>query len=297
MLGCYKESLVSVIIPSFNRCKYIKEAVASVLAQNYGNIEIIVIDDGSTDGSFDLLSELESNGDIVLLCHNERENKGQSASINLGLKSANGEFIAILDSDDLLAPGSIKRHSEFLAKNPDMGLVYGYGEAIDSEGNLLKYRTLPASHCESGDPSSILLNCYIAIPGGTMVRAKSYELVGYFEEKFRAAQDHDMAIRLFEAVNVAYLGEASFYYRKHCDSISANFLERRWKTGFEILSRAECRYSYSGSVIRRRRAVLNYNLGLVLLRSGRYIKGIYHVLLAGFLDPFRSLRVVFGIEK
>jgi glycosyltransferase involved in cell wall biosynthesis len=288
--------LVSVIIPAFNRVSYIKETIHSVLSQNWPNIEIIVVDDGSSDGTFEVLRQFADDQKITLLSHANRENKGQSAALNLGLRAASGEFIAILDSDDLFAPTKLADQVKFLEAQPSFDMVYGKGLAIDQNGNPLFY-TLPENHEETGDPARILLDCYVAIPGGALFRRTLTEKVGFFEESFRAAQDHDMAVRLFEAGKVGYLPEVAFHYRKHGESISQRGLERRWKTGFEVLIRAKNRYPYPSHVIRKRAAVLNFRLGQTYWREGRRITAIPLLVKSAVLDPLRAFQVLFGRER
>ena len=288
--------MVSVIIPAFNRVGYITEAVHSVLDQSYPNIELIVVDDGSSDGTYDLLKHFSDEQKITLLSHPNRENRGQAAALNVGLKAASGEFLAILDSDDLFVPTKLADQVRFLESNQSLDMVYGNGLAIDQNGNPLFY-TLPKSHVETGDPAKILLDCYVAIPGGALIRRSLIEKVGFFEESFRAAQDHDMAIRLFEAGQVGYLPSVAFHYRKHGDSISQKGLERRWKTGFEVLRRAKSRYPYPPGVIRKRAAVLCFRLGQTYWREGRRILAIPLLVRSALLDPKRALKVVFARER
>ena len=111
-----KTPKVSVIIPCYNRERFIKETIESVLRQTYPNIEIITIDDGCTDSTRRILEEFK--GTIKILEHPGRANKGQSASLNLGIRNSNGKYIALLDSDDLFAPLKIDRQVEFLEENP-----------------------------------------------------------------------------------------------------------------------------------------------------------------------------------
>lgn len=288
--------LVSVIIPAFNRVDYIKETIHSVLNQNWPNIEIIVVDDGSSDGTFEILRQFSDDQKIKLLSHTNRENKGQSAALNVGLRAASGEFIAILDSDDLFAPTKLVDQVKFFEAQPSFDMVYGKGLAIDQNGNPLFY-TLSENHEETGDPARILLDCYVAIPGGALFRRSLIEKVGFFEESFRAAQDHDMAVRLFEVGKVGYLPEVAFHYRKHGDSISQRGLERRWSTGFEVLSRARDRYPYPSHVIRKRAAVLNFRLGQTYWREGRRITAISLLVKSAMLDPLRAFQVLFGRER
>lgn len=108
----------------------------------------------------------------------------------------------------------------------------------------------------------------MALPGGSLVRKSVLDDVGFFEEAFRAGQDHDMALRIMEATKTVYLPKLAFYYRKHGESISANGLERRWKTGIEILERDRKLYPYKGRTIRERRAVLQFRLGQTYWREG-----------------------------
>ncbi|WP_228260773.1 glycosyltransferase [Marinobacter orientalis] len=288
--------MVSVIIPAFNRVEYIKETIQSVLDQNYPNIEIIAVDDGSSDGTYDVLKRFSDEKTITLLSHDNRENKGQSAALNVGLRAASGELLAILDSDDLFAPTKIAEQVEFLEADPSFDMVYGNGLAVDRYGNPLFY-TLPENHTETGDPARVLVDCYVAIPGGALIRRTLIEKVGFFEESFRAAQDHDMAIRLFEAGKVGYLPTVAFHYRKHEDSISQKGLERRWSTGFEVLRRAQKRYPYPSRIIRKRAAVLNFRLGQTYWRESRRIIAVPLLVKSAMLDPLRALKVLLGRER
>jgi glycosyltransferase involved in cell wall biosynthesis len=289
---------ISVIIPLYNRIDYIKETIDSVFSQGVDNIELLVVDDGSTDGSYEFVEELMISQPIIsLLAHPNRVNKGQSAALNIGLKESKGEYIAILDSDDMFAENKLKNQLTYLEQHKDVGIVYGNGAAIMANGKFL-YNTLPSNHTENGDPNNLILDCYIAIPGGSLVRQSLFEQVGFFNETYRAAQDHDMALRLFENSNVAYLPEVAFLYRKHEQAISQQGLEKRWRAGFEILRQAKKRYPYQNNVLRKRLAVLNYRLSAVLFenRTNRF-EAIIRILWSGILDPVRALKVISGNEK
>ena len=147
---------VTIIIPAFNREKYDRQAIESVLAQTHQNMETIVVDDGSTDGT---RSIIESFGDQVeLLEHPGRENRGQSASINLGLSRSTGEFAAILNSDDYWLPDKLRLQLTYLHEHPEVGLVYGNGYAVDENGVWL-YDIYEPGHEEQNRPASVLLDC------------------------------------------------------------------------------------------------------------------------------------------
>lgn len=289
-------SEVSVIIPSYNRAAYISEAVESVLNQTYKAIDLIVVDDGSRDGSYEKLAAIAEKGQLILLTHPQHANKGQSASINLGLKRAKTKYVAILDSDDMFAVSKLADQVAFLEAHPEIGMVYGQGHAIDASGKFL-FKVPGDGHEEVSDPNRLLLDCYMALPGGALVRREVFEAVGYFEESFRAGQDHDMALRIMESTQCAYLPKLAFYYRKHDEAISVNGLERRWHTGMEILNRAVARYPYKASSVRKRRAVLHFRLGQTYWREQRRLKSVPHLLSSGLLDPVRALSVLAGRER
>ncbi|WP_245777366.1 glycosyltransferase [Marinobacter pelagius] len=291
-----RKAKVSVLIPAFNRKNYIGETIESVLSQSYPNIELIVVDDGSTDGTFEILEEYSDQKKLTLLTHPGRENRGQSAALNLGLEEASGEFVAILDSDDLFMPDKIALQVDYLQNNPDVGLVYGMGEAIDEKGNWL-YDIHSPEHVERNDPNEVLLDCYFLLPQNALVRREVFDRVGFFEEGFRAAQDHDMLIRISEQTKMAFLPIKVFRYRRHQESISSRGQRRRWENGFEILHRARARYPYRRSTIRKRRAVLHYRMGQVCRREKRYALATFNLIVSGVLDPARSFRVLTGRER
>ena len=285
---------VSVITPAYNRIDLIPRTVASVLDQSLTDIEYLVIDDGSRDGTREWLAGQEDSR-LRLLVHPENANRGQAASINLGLSEARGDYIVIIDSDDLLAPGALECHVGILDEDPAAGVVYGQGYAIDINDREL-YPLFDHQHKENSDPDKLLLDCYVVSPGLCMFRRSVVERAGTLEEGFRAAQDHDFLLRVAEQAPMVYSGFVSFYYRKHDGSISANGELTRWRNGFEILRRAAERFPYKGETIRRRRAVINYRLGVVYRRQGLYFKALRHLALAGFLDPARALAVLTGRE-
>lgn len=290
------KALVSVVVPAFNRVEYIRETVESVLSQDYPLVELIVVDDGSTDGTYETLLEYSEKGELKLLTHPNRANRGQSAALNLGLERASGEFISILDSDDIFLPRKLRAQVDYLLAHQEVGLVYGMGEAIDGSGRWL-YDIHSPNHFEPNDPNELLLDCYFLLPQNALVRRSVYNRVGGFEETFRAAQDHDMLIRIAESTRFAFIPTKVFQYRRHGDSISSTGQRKRWENGFEILHRAQGRYPYKKSTIRKRRALLNYRMAKVCWREKKRVSAFVYLLKAGVLDPVRAVKVLSGRES
>jgi len=285
---------VTVIIPCYNRERYIAQTVESVLSQTYPNIELVVVDDGCTDNSMQILEQYKDR--IRSLEHPGRINKGQSAALNLGIQASHSDYVAFLDSDDLFAPEKIEKQVNFLEANPGVGLVYSNGHTIDNKGNII-YRIYGKDHFEKSDPNRVLLDCYFLLPNNALVRRDVLSRAGFFNEGFRSAQDHDLAIRIAEIARIAYIDEPLFFYRRHKDSISSRNAKLRWKNGFRILKYARLRYNYRFSTLMGRFAVLNFRLGQCYREEGNYFKAIPFFIAAGFCDPVRSMGVLTGRER
>ena len=290
------EDLVSVIIPAYNRAAYIGEAIDSILAQTWPHYEILVVDDGSTDNTWAILKQYEAEGKIRLFSHPGHVNRGQAASINLGLRHMRGEYVLVLDSDDYVMPEKLEKQVAYLKAHPDVGLVYSNGYFVKADGEIL-WPYHAKDHQDPGDPNAVLLDCYMALPVNALVRRSVYDQVGEFEESFRAAQDHDMLIRMAEVTRFGYIPDFLFCYRRHGDSISAKRQDVRWRTGFEILERAARRYPYRSSTLRKRRAVLHYRMAQVSLSSKSYVSALLHLVKSGLLDPVRAAKVALRLER
>jgi glycosyltransferase involved in cell wall biosynthesis len=285
---------VAVIIPCYNRKKYIQETVNSVLSQTYSDIELICVDDGCTDGTREILN---SYGDrITVLEHQGRVNKGQSAAINLGIQSSESDYVSVLDSDDLFAPEKLEYQVKYLEEHPEIGYMYSNGYTIDGNGNKL-FKIFPDGYIAPNDPETVLLECPLGTPSGYLVRRMVFDQAGYFDESFRSSQDHDMAIRLAEVSQIGYLNDVHWYKREHSDSLSNLQAERRWRTGLLILKKACRRYPYSFSVRRRRLAILHFRLGQCMLTKSNFLMAVIRFTCAGLLDPKRAFGVVTGKEK
>ena len=124
-----------------------------------------------------MLQGYEKRGLLTLLSHAGREKKGQSASINKGIKKSKSEYISILDSDDLFAHDKIKKQVTYLQRYPHIGLVYGNGKAIDENSQEL-YTIHDVEHVENNDPNMLLLDCYFLLPKNSLVRASVYARIG-----------------------------------------------------------------------------------------------------------------------
>ncbi len=183
-----KNPLISVIIPTYNRGWIIKEAIDSVLAQEYINYELIVVDDGSTDDTHDILNSYQNN--FLVLRQN---NKGVSSARNRGLAAASGHFIAFLDSDDIWLPQKLSQQVDFFQSNPDALICQT--EEIWIRNNV---RVNPKKRHKK--PTGMIfepsLSLCLVSPSAVMIKKNLFEEVGLFDETLPACEDYDLWLRI-----------------------------------------------------------------------------------------------------
>ena len=180
--------LVSVILPAFNRAWALTEAVDSVLSQDYPHIELIVVDDGSTDNTQDLLEPYKDR--IILLT---QENKGVSAARNAGIKKSKGALIALLDSDDAWDKRKISCQVEFFKTHPT-AMICQTEEIWIRNGKRVNPKTKHQK--PSGMIFEASLHLCLVSPSAVMMRKELFELKGYFNEDFTVCEDYDLWLRI-----------------------------------------------------------------------------------------------------
>jgi glycosyltransferase involved in cell wall biosynthesis len=179
---------VSVIIPTYNRGWIIKEAIDSVLAQDYTEFEVIVVDDGSTDHTSDILN---SYGDVIKVF--SEKNKGVSAARNRGIEEASGTFIAFLDSDDLWLSQKLSVQIEFFNQTPD-ALICQTEEVWIRNG--LRVNPKKRHKKPSGMIFKPSLELCLISPSAVMIRRSLFDRVGEFDETLPACEDYDLWLRI-----------------------------------------------------------------------------------------------------
>jgi glycosyltransferase involved in cell wall biosynthesis len=215
-----QKSLVSVIIPTYNYGSFLAECVNSVFRQSEKNIEIIIVDDGSTDNTSDVVKAFKGRVKYIF-----QENKGLSAARNTGLKYASGDFVQLLDSDDLLGINAIAAKANFLRQNPDVSI------AVSSPNHLFSSLSADGEPIITGDWHLYRSNLDIHLAyfniapiHAFLVRRTAVERVGYFDESLEACEDYDYWLRAAALGYVPhYCGEGmAVYYRRHPTSMSSN---------------------------------------------------------------------------
>lgn len=212
--------LVSVIIPTWNRAHLIAQTLESVYAQTWDNLEVIVVDDGSTDSTREAVEPFIEKGLVYL----KQVNAGAPSARNAGLSAATGTYVAFLDSDDRWRKTKLERQMEkMLSSSGDTALVYCGIEKVDADGNTLGYK-VPK---KSGRVFLELLeDNFIGSTSAPLIRASALDDTGGFDATLRSRQDLDLWLRLARSYRVAFVPEALVQYLVHADRISANLDSR-----------------------------------------------------------------------
>ncbi len=211
---------VSVIIPTYNSSKYIREAIVSVLNQTYKNIEIIVIDDGSEDNTNDVLKDYIKSGAIEYFY---KKNQGQASARNFGIKKSRGEIIAFLDADDLWLPEKLEKQIKKL-QTTSADICFTDVEVFGKTESAGK-RFSQIAEFHQGEILKSLIRTNFLVNSSILMKRAVFEKIGFQNEKriYRNIEDYDYWIRAaLDGINFVYLPEALTQYRIHRDQSSKN---------------------------------------------------------------------------
>lgn len=206
-----KNPLISILMPVHNMESYVSEAIESVLSQTYTNFEFIIIDDGSTDNSKELIAQYQKNDQRIKFI--SRENKGIVYSRNELLSLAKGQYFAIMDSDDVSHPKRLELQLHFLVSNADYFIVGCRDLLIDPQGcpirtinNLFEHEEIDRANLKTGE--FLTLNAYMAV-------TKVVKDIGAYRENVIYAEDRDLFLRIAEIGKIKVLPIVLYSYRQH----------------------------------------------------------------------------------
>lgn len=271
----YVSGRVSVVIPTYDRADLLPQAVESALAQSYPNVEIVVVDDGSTDGTAALLA---SWGERIRSLRLDRA--GPSGARNAGIREATGEFVAFLDSDDVWMPDKLARQMEVFRAHPGTGMVGGGCRYIDAKG-----RPLPMEEAGPDVVTLEELQIFTALPGSAsnvLVRRALLDEVGGFDEDLHRAEDRELWMRIAERAEVRCVPECTVAIRLHDGPRPNASFDLTVKARKEVNRRIR-----DPRARRRAEAWMWYNLGVRALRGSARLRGLGWILRSFLLHPRR----------
>lgn len=215
-------SFISVIMSVYNDEEYLRSAIDSILNQSYMNFEFIIINDGSSDSSLEIIEELSRLDERILVVN--RENKGLAYSLNEGIKIAKGKYIARMDADDISMPDRLEKQVKFIEQG-DYDIIYGDTFLIDKDG---------ADICPSYRPaevSVVLKNLHINnfIPHPTVFAKRDvFYKYGFYNPNYKTGQDLELWLRFNNKAKFGYIPEVILKYRISPNSVRAKKHENYW---------------------------------------------------------------------
>lgn len=211
MTDTLENELVSVIIPCYNHAHFLGEAIASVTNQTYPHIEIVVVDDGSTDGVEQIVKSYPN------ICYLRQDHLGLSRARNIGLAHSKSAYVVFLDADDLLLPNAIEISIHALTAREDCPLTFGLYEDI---GTAQGMNVL--SHDQIYDYKYLLQRNFIGNPGSVLYRRWVFAEIGGFDEANSPAADYDLYLRIARQFPILCHHQPVVQYRKHGGNMSNN---------------------------------------------------------------------------
>ncbi len=280
--------LISVIIPSYNSESFVCDAVRSVLAQTFSPLEILVIDDGSTDNTRGVLEQF---GDRIR--YYRQENRGPASARNTGIHFASGKLLAFLDADDVWLPDKLSKQYNVLAQQSEIGLVHSdirYWHQDTGEKNL----KWVGRERFAGDCYICLFYENRVLTSSILVRKECFGKAGLFDERLGRAEDWDMLIRIARHYRFAYIPEPLIDYRLHGAGLTNNEARMR-ESELRVLVKAlradpQLTKQLGKSFINNMLAHKSLCIGYQFLEDGDIKTARYYFGKAFVFDPRRAFR-------
>ena len=270
--------LVSVIVPVFNTADYIDTTMNSIVSQGYSDLEIVIVDDGSTDKSGEICDEWARRDDRIKVFH--IPNKGPSAARNYAISESSGEYILPVDSDDIIAPDYVEKAVEVLNADNNLGIVYCKAELFGDESGEWKLRQFSIKEM-------LICNCIFAT---AMFRRSDFDRVGgYYEGMKSGLEDYDLWLSILELGRAVYqIPEILFYYRKRNASRTCQFESSKE----EVFQTEKKKFERHRSLFEKIYRIPNAGEKLVLYGAGGAGKTYY-----GFLRSIGCDNPIIWVDK
>jgi len=280
--------LISIVVPAYNSETTIAETLESAVSQTHENLEILVIDDGSTDRTAAIVEQLS---DPRLTLH-RFANRGAPASRNRGIRLARGAYLSFLDTDDLWSRDKLEKQLAALEAEPRAGVAYSYVKYIDESGEVLHrgYREPIAGNVLR----PLCIRFFLQCGSNALVRREVFDQVGHFDETLEVCDDHDFYLRAAEHYRFALVPEDQIFYRLRSGSLSAQARKMR-RTGHRVIRAAIERSPELRPVLREAIAVTDgYAFGKALQgpREARTVLLCIHCLFSHLLAGRAGLRLL-----
>jgi O-antigen biosynthesis protein len=256
---------VSLIMAVYNGETALRASIDSILTQTFSDFELIIVDDGSTDNTPVILSEYAARDSRVKIVKNQK-NLGLTASLNVGIRAARGKYIARMDAGDTSEPTRFEQQVAFLDAHPDYGLLGTWAVVVDEHNKQVGVMKYPTDH---DTLRKIMIRYNPFVHSSVMMRRSVLDAAGWYDERWKYAQDYELFFRMLQHSRGALLGEYLVSYRVYPNSITRR--KNKLQTLFAIKARMKA------------------------IRSGQYGAWSYTALLRpliGYLLPYKGKQLI-----
>jgi glycosyltransferase involved in cell wall biosynthesis len=280
---------VSVITAAYNHVEFVRQSVESALNQTYRDFEHIIVDDGSTDGTAEVLQSFENRIKYI-----RQENRGAHAAINAGIRASSGDYIAILDSDDAWLPHKLERQMPMFDQRPDAGMVYSQAYVINSEGHIENPEIVLGAAVDEERPFEDVLMNYPVPVLTAVIRRDCFEDIGFFDERWTALSDWEFWLRLVLKWPIVFVPEPLALYRVHGKNTFASLISTGHtdRERLAIINEASAWLRPKDLDLKKRIGNINARFAHTLVRDiygltyrRRFSRALMHLLFALRLRP------------
>ena len=238
-------SLITVFTPNYNNAQFISETIESIIYQSYSNFEYIIIDDCSTDNSWNIIQKY-AKIDKRIKAHRNDKNIGAVKSRNKGFKysSKDSKYFAIIDSDDVALVNRLKLQVNFLEKNPRYGLVGSNVIIIDKNSKILGYRKFPS---EDKEIRKVITRYNPFVHPSIMLRKEVINKIGYYDDKWEVSQDYDYFLRVGRYWKLKNFKKPLIKYRLSANQVTKTRVKDTIVNTYKIQKKAVKNYGYYDS--------------------------------------------------
>ena len=283
---------ISIITPSFNQADYLEQTICSVLDQDYPDLEYLIADGASTDGSVGIIKGYSER----LTWWVSEIDAGQADAINKGFSRATGEIITWLNSDDYYLPETLHTVAELFAKNPDAGIIYGDVLSVDGDGNPINVQQFAQYSIED------LMQFKIISQPAVFIRRSVLEQAGYLDENYHFLLDHQLWLRVAQLAPMVYVPQTLAVARYHDDAKNIAHAERFGAEAFKILDWMETQPMLRSLLKKNRKKVeagAHHLDAFYLVEAGKMRAGLTAYRRAFFKHPLTALkswkRIVYAV--
>lgn len=277
---------VSVVMSVYNGEAYLREAVKSILNQTFSDFEFIIINDGSTDRTPEILETIKDPRVRVI----NQPNRGLTVSLNRGIRLAQGEYIARMDADDISEPERLERQVEIIDRNPNIALVGCWYKVVDEQGKVLAHRKLPI---DSDKLAKELVHRNILCHGSVLIRKDAVEAVGLYNESLRYAQDYELWLRMLrEGFKASVVPDFLYSYRISPESVAKVYAQQEYVALIKRMREGKTKAAGSRTMPnlvalsqKQKRSLYHYAVGTLKLENGEVKEARRELLKSLRIDP------------